>query len=739
MNSFHLLRWFLSFALLLTCVFAIPILAQKDEKKKDQAEDVLRITTDEVLMDVIVTDKAGKLVRDLRREDFEILDAGQPQKISSFAANVVGTTKTITEKGTTSGVSIRAPETPLGRYIVLAVDDLHIHPGNAIQARDAVLRFIDEQLGENDQVALYMTSGQLGVFQQFTDDRLVLRRAIARMGILEMPRIMDEMVNSGGRLVRKTFLPLEAELHANNQTELLGVLMNAPVGTGVAYQPPANPNQQTTPVTQGSNADSLEGMAKSDEMRASRMIAEQNRILSTRTFTSLLEALRNLRALPERKVMVLFSEGFLMGGGFTGTPITDLSNLTDAATRSEVKIYAIDVRGVPTDMTPLERRNTEAIRFPLEHLANNTGGKVFLDNNDINWCLSRVIEDTEAYYRLSFEPLAAIRDGRFHDVKVRIPSRLELTVRTSKGYLAPRNKTLSEAAPPPEAPKTPEQIAAEIKAAQAKQLNDSLAALYPLRGIPLDLQAQANEANEVHLTLLIDATKLKYDQVGDRYRTTLELACNIYDEKGKLATNFSEFLSLNPKAETLYKAVKGGAFRYRRAVTLKPGFYQVRVAMREDKETHTGSAAEWIEVPDSSKPHITLGDLRFKLPTIKPETKVQIDQEGKLDQIDEAQRMLLRQRFRSTSVPDAEIKIYQPASGDAHEFNVQARIVSRGKTVMTLPSNAIKIGEIIGAGQVYNFAFASLSLAPGRYELQVNVEDRTAKKNIQQNKLFFVE
>lgn len=729
MNSFRSLHWLLSFALLLTCMFAIPSLAQKDKQKKDQAADVLHIATDEVLMDVIVTDKTGKLVRDLRREDFEILDAGQPQKISGFAVNVVGATKTITEKGTITGAGIRATEMPLGRYIILAIDDLHIHPGNAIQTRDAVLRFIDEQLGENDQVALYMVSGQLGMFQQFTDDRAVLRRAVARMGVIEMPQMWYEPT------LRKTFLPLEAEMHANNQTELLAVLSNAPVGTGEAYQLPANTNQQT----QGSAAASLEAQANSNVLRASRYIAEQNRIVTMRTFASLLEALRNLRALPERKIMVLFSEGFLMGGGFTGTPITDLSTLTDAATRSEVKIYAIDVRGVPMDATSLERRNTEAIRFPLEHLANNTGGKVFLDNNDINWSLSRVMEDTEAYYRLSFEPLIAIRDGRFHDVKVRIPLRPELTVRTSKGYLAPPSKTLSETTSPPRVSKTLEQIAAEIKAAQAKQLNDSLAALYPLRGIPLDLQTQANDSNEVLLTLLIDATKLKYDQVGDRYRTTLELACNIYDEKGKLATNFSEFLSLNPKAETLYKAVKGGAFRYRRAVTLKPGFYQVRVAMREDKETRTGSAAEWIEVPDFSKPHITLGDVRFKLPTLKPETKVQIDQEGKLDQVDEAQRTLLRQRFRAASVPEAEMKIYQPSSGDAHEFNVQAQIVSRGKTVMRLPSNAIKVGEMIGAGQVYNFALASLLLAPGRYELQVNVEDRTARKTVQQNKLFFVE
>ena len=719
-------------ALLLTGSVHFTSFAQKDKKKKDNAEDVLRIDTDLVQMDVIVTDKQGKLVRDLKPTDFEILEEGQPQKLSSFAVNVVGSTRTMTEKGTTtSSQSFGLPlvDATIGRYVMLAIDDLHIHPGNIIQTRDAVLRFIDQQLGEHDRVALYTTSGQMGMFQPFTTDRLVLRRAIARMGLLEMPQIWDEP------LLRRRFLPLEAELHANMQPELLAVLSNAAVTASPAYQSPTDTYNRRG----GQNAEALEEFAKSDVTRASRLIAEQNRILSTRTFASLLEALRNLRALPERKVMVLFSEGFLMGGGFTGAPLTDLSKLTDAATRSDVKIYAIDVRGVPMDATPLERRNTEAIRFSLEHLANNTGGKVFLDNNDINWCLTRVLEDTAAYYQLAFEPLAAIRDGKFHNVKIRIPTRPELTVRTSKGYFAPLDKTVNVATTASEAPKTPEQIAAEVKAAQSKLLNDGLAALYPLPGVPLHLNVTASESNETLITLLIDATKLQYDKSGDRYRTTLELACNIYDEKGKLATNFSEFLTLNPKAETLYKAVKGGAFRYRRAVTLKPGLYQVRVALREEKETRVGSAAEWVEVPDLSKP--ALSGIRFQLPdkvgTANVETLT--PQEGKLAQVDAAQRPLLVHRFRPSAVPDAMVQVYQSQTGEPHDLQLQAKIFSRGKIVLTLPPNAIKPGELIGLGQPYGLLLSSLPLAPGRYELQVEVQDRTAKTTLQQSQAFLVE
>src|SRR5262245_25365938 len=58
---------------------------QKGKEQKKQDEPLLRIETELVQIDVVVTDKQGKLVRDLKRVDFELFDDGKKQEIAHFA------------------------------------------------------------------------------------------------------------------------------------------------------------------------------------------------------------------------------------------------------------------------------------------------------------------------------------------------------------------------------------------------------------------------------------------------------------------------------------------------------------------------------------------------------------------------------------------------------------------------------------------------------------------------------
>src|SRR5574341_221576 len=101
----------------------------QEQKQKPQTEPMLRIETDLVQIDVVVADKAGKLVADLRREDFELYEDGKKQQITHFAVGTatqpanwlaVGKKKT-TEKS--SGAAAIPIEVRAGRYIIIAVDD----------------------------------------------------------------------------------------------------------------------------------------------------------------------------------------------------------------------------------------------------------------------------------------------------------------------------------------------------------------------------------------------------------------------------------------------------------------------------------------------------------------------------------------------------------------------------------------------------------------------------------------
>src|SRR5262249_2723310 len=158
-----------------------PTEGQKGKEQKKQDEPLLRIETELVQIDAVVTDKQGKLARDLKRADFELYDDGKKQEIAHFAigtaaqpARWLAVEKKPTEKSPADStpVEIRA-----GRYIVIAVDDFHLAPENLMIAKRTLQRFINDQMVGGDQVAIATTSGNIGMFQQFTDERDVLERA----------------------------------------------------------------------------------------------------------------------------------------------------------------------------------------------------------------------------------------------------------------------------------------------------------------------------------------------------------------------------------------------------------------------------------------------------------------------------------------------------------------------------------------------------------------------------------
>ena len=148
------------FLALFCCVVVFTQTAPPKAKDTQQNEPTIRIETELVQIEVIVTDKAGKPVRDLRREDFELKEDGKPQDVSYFSVGTATSpahwvTTGIKANGTTpTPATTPAPEVRAGRYIVLAIDDLHLAFSSLVYARQALTKFVDEQITSDDQVAL---------------------------------------------------------------------------------------------------------------------------------------------------------------------------------------------------------------------------------------------------------------------------------------------------------------------------------------------------------------------------------------------------------------------------------------------------------------------------------------------------------------------------------------------------------------------------------------------------------
>src|SRR6266568_5749462 len=152
-------------------------------------EAVVRITTNLVQVDAVITDRSGHPITDLKPEEVEILEDGKPQKISHFSyvvaarpSAVVSTAKpTTVDKNAPPVAPVALKPDQVRRTIAIVVDDLGLSFESVHFVRRALKTFVDEQMQPGDLVAIIRTAGGMGALQQFTSDKRQLYAAIDRV------------------------------------------------------------------------------------------------------------------------------------------------------------------------------------------------------------------------------------------------------------------------------------------------------------------------------------------------------------------------------------------------------------------------------------------------------------------------------------------------------------------------------------------------------------------------------
>ena len=152
-------------------------------KQKPSDGDVVRITTNLVQVDAVITDKSGKLVTDLKPEELQLFENNRSQKITHFsylgAATTGGPSKPNVSDNRSPGIPPdRLRPEDVRRTIALVVDDLGLSFQSTHFVRRALKQFVDQQMQTGDLVAIIRTSGGMGALQQFTSDRRQLYTAI---------------------------------------------------------------------------------------------------------------------------------------------------------------------------------------------------------------------------------------------------------------------------------------------------------------------------------------------------------------------------------------------------------------------------------------------------------------------------------------------------------------------------------------------------------------------------------
>ncbi|MBC7930242.1 MAG: VWA domain-containing protein, partial [Rubrivivax sp.] len=153
-----------------------PTPAAGDVQRQEQnpyEDEVVRITTNLVQFDAVVTDKGGRLITDLRPEDFEVLVDGKPRKITNFSFVDLNASQPIVRSNAESAGSNKkadaAPIPParlrpeqIRRTIALVVDDLGLSFESIARTRAALKKFVEERVQPGDLVAIIRTSAGVG-------------------------------------------------------------------------------------------------------------------------------------------------------------------------------------------------------------------------------------------------------------------------------------------------------------------------------------------------------------------------------------------------------------------------------------------------------------------------------------------------------------------------------------------------------------------------------------------------
>ncbi|HYX41029.1 MAG TPA: VWA domain-containing protein [Pyrinomonadaceae bacterium] len=544
-------------------------------------EEVVRITANLVQLDVVVTDKNGNQVTDLQPSDFEILEDGKPQQITHFsyinnepsaqpAPAPTPREKNAPPPAPVPPVQLRPEQ--VRRTIALVVDDLGLSFESTAATRTALRKFVEQQMRPNDLVAIIRTSAGAGALQQFTSDRRQLLAAIER------------------------------------------IRWNATFNNNVgAFAPLAS-----TSFDKGGGARGDSG-APTESDAETELNNFREDIFAVGTLGALNYVVRGMRALPGRKSVVLLAEGFQLYRSSTNETnnrvLTALQRLTDLANRASVVIYTMDARGLQyTGLTAaddaggfsqdqladqLSSRSNRLFETQqgLRYLAQQTGGFAIVNNNDLARGLRKVFADQKGYYLIGYRPSGSTFDRRLHRFGARVVTHKDFRVRTRTGFYGVPDEELRPA------PRTP-----------AEQLYVALTSPFASGDVHLRLTALfANDAKAgsfMRALMHIDARDLTFtDEPDGWHKTVVDVMAITFGDFGQMIDHNWRTETLRLRGEAYQQALNAG-FIYSYLVPIKKaGAYQLRIAVRDNASTRTGSASQFIEVPDMGKKRLMLSGL----------------------------------------------------------------------------------------------------------------------------------
>lgn len=575
--------------LLLAFVVALPpAQAQQQKEPQKKSDAAVRIETRLVTTDVIVKDKKGKYLTDLKAEDFTVYENGVAQQVELFEPPLSDGSAVPKPKVGEAAVASGGGQSNL---LSLVLDGATTDQSNFKQVREGTLKYIRERITATDTVAVFGIGNDLQLFQSFTQDKAKLMAAVERAATMSPSNLNTER----GQVADAT-----AQLRAEQSS----------LGDVHAPSAPAS--------AAGAAAAAAQGSAAARAAIISRIWQQFTLLraqLSTQQARPVLAALAAIcsaqRGIPGKKTIVLFSQGFIT----SSTLDWQAQSVIDLANRANVSIYIIDSAGLrtggpqstsPVPSSPLDsvsglaskedriravggenvfdnvRHEGQNRQYDiLYRLSGDTGGEFIKGTNDLSRGLNRIDEDIRARYTLAWYSTDQNFDGGYRKLKVEV-RRPEVKVAARAGYYANAGDEVVSFSP------EERKLLAEVATRQANPALPLFVELNPFRF--------KGESYLIPLALEVPPAAMKFERKGDKQVVQFDVLGVVREAPGKAVLRLGGGFNIALTAEQYQSILQNNIF-FRQDMELMPGQYELELVFRDRLSGQMAAKKEKLVLP----------------------------------------------------------------------------------------------------------------------------------------------
>lgn len=531
-----------------------------DEVISRDSPATFKVRVNLVLVRVVVRDASGKVITNLKKDDFQLEDNRKRQTISTFSvempASEIPTVKLGTAEATPEeSPPVKAPQLPQ-RFVALFFDDLHLSMADAMLSKQAATKLLSS-MQAGDRFSIFTTSGQ--VAEDFTGDRAKLAETIQRI----VPHPQTTTSDCPPMSLYEAY-----QIQDANDSFALGVAIQDVINCARVI-----PEQ----------AETLARSAAQRELTLGEFQVRQ-------AFQNIDELIQRMSAAPGQRAIVLMSPGFFV----VPSAQQESGEMIDRATRANVVINTIDARGLyvssmfqadsnsrpSAQKTRLVQTEESLQNDVLAEIADGTGGLFFHNRNDIDQGLLQAAAEPEVSYVLGFTPENLKPDGKYHHLKVTLANKEKWTLQARHGYFAPHGE-------------------ADPEAAAKDEVRQAIYSQGELHDLPIGCKTQYfSNATGKHLSVLlhIQTGTLKFRKADDRNKDDLTIATAIFDGNGNLVTGSEKTVEMQLRDSTLGRMNKAG-LNVRSRYDLQAGTFLLRIVVRDSEGAQMAALSRRVTIP----------------------------------------------------------------------------------------------------------------------------------------------